>query len=167
MTDKPKTLTDYVDALLPRLAVLSLIALCIVQAVLFMEGTRQYISRTDRIEGEQLVSGLDLPKRDLTQTVLEPLKKLRNSEPITISVLSAEKSPNIVLLVNGKSVGNLKNGPIRLTVYENDYLEIDASRWPHPARIQLSAEKDIVLPMNGVVIETYGDTAAIGKVKLK
>jgi hypothetical protein len=161
-------LTVYLDKLLPKLVVAFLCGLIVAQVVLFMDGTRQYISKTDKLEGEQLA--LHRPgaaKADAARTVLEPLHKLRKGKTLSFSVVSKEKRPSIVVRVNNQVAGNFRDGTVRLTVYEQDYLEIDASGWREPVRLRVEADPGILLPISGVEFETIGDTLAVGQVKLK
>ena len=168
MTEQQNNLPNFIDKLLPRLVIAALCLLLVVQAALFMDGTRQYISLTDKLEGEQLAINRPAAKKEAAvKAVLEPLQKLRKGKPLTLTVLSVEKKPNIVVRVNNQPVGNFRDGVIQLIVYENDYLEIDATEWPQLAHVRIVVDPGILLPISGVELDTRGDVVAIGRVKLK
>ncbi len=168
MNEKQSNIPDFIDKLLPRLVIVALCLLLVVQTVLFMDGTRQYISLTDKLEGEQLaLAPRGLKKEETVKAVLEPLQRLRKSKQLTLSVVSAVKNPTVVVRVNNQPVGNFRDGAVQLTVYENDYLEIDATEWPQLARFHVVADSGILLPISGVELDTRGDVAAIGRVKIK
>lgn len=161
-------LTRYLDKLLPRLVIAFLCGLVVAQAVLFMDGTRQYISKTDKLEGEQLaLHRLGGVNEAAVRPVLEPLQKLRKGKSVSFRVVSAEKYPDVAVRVNGQPAGNFRDGPVRLTVYEQDYLEIDASGWRQPVRLRVETDPAVLLPINGVEFATAGEMLAVGKVKLK
>jgi hypothetical protein len=133
-----------------------------------MDGTRHYLSKTDMLEGEQLA--LHRPgaaKEDTARTVLEPLQKLRKGKTLSLTIVSKEKRPDIAMRVNNQVIGNFREGAVHLTVYEQDYLEIDARKWQEPVRFRLETDAGILLPLSGVEFETFGDSLALGQVKLK
>lgn len=168
MESRENRLTGIIDKLLPRLALFAVGLLFIVQAFLFADATRHLFSITDRLEGEQIA--LHRPaagKENVSQLVMEPLQKLRNGKQLTISVMSEEKTPPVAVCINGRTVDDFRQGMVNITVYDNDYLEIDASAWQPAARFRIGSEAGVVLPLDGVVIETKGDIAAVGRVKLK
>ena len=159
-----------IDKLLPRLIVASLCALILVQTVLFMDGTRQLISKTDKLEGEQIAGQRRKPVKEeeaRARVVIEPLQKLKKGRNLSISVLSMHKHPNVLVLINSHPAGNFQDGSVRLTVYENDYLEIDARHWQEAVRFRIEGEADILLPLLGAEFESQGGILAIGRVKLK
>lgn len=168
MTEQQNKLPNFIDRLLPRLVIAALSFLLVAQIVLFMDGTRQYISLTDKLEGEQIALTRPESKQEKSvQAVLEPLQRLRKGYKLTLTVVSAETKPNITVHVNNQPVGNFRNGVIQMMVYENDYLEIDATEWPQLARFRVVVDPGILLPISGVELDTRGDVAAIGRVKLK
>lgn len=160
-------LIGVVDKFLLRLVLSAVGLLFVVQAFLFADETRHLFSLADRLEGEQIALHRPDTGKELSQLVMEPLQKLRNGKQLTISVLSEAKTPSVAVCINGKSVGDFRKGRVSITVYDNDYLEIDASAWQPAARFRIDSEAGVVLPINGVIVETKGDIAAIGRVKLK
>ncbi|MDU4962106.1 MAG: hypothetical protein E6X17_15730 [Sporomusaceae bacterium] len=159
-------LTRFLDKLLPRLVIIFVGGLLIAQAALFVDGTRGYISKTDKLEGEQLA--IRPPGETGTvRAALEPLQRLRLGRSLLLRVVSEESRPDIAVLINNREAGSFRNGAVRLMVYEQDYLEIDARNWPHPVRFRVETDDGILLPLHGVEFETDGDTLAVGRVKLK
>lgn len=168
MTEQNDKVEHLIDKLLLRLVVFMLCSLVAVQTALFMDSTRNYVSKTDMLEGEQLaVNRPGLAQETPVRTVLEPLQRLRRGKTLTISVLTPEKRPNVAVLINGQPAGNFQNGTVHLTVYENDYLAIDSARWNGFVRYKIEGDAGILLPMNGIELETKGDSAAIGRVRFK
>lgn len=161
-------ITMYLDNLLPKLVIAAVCCLLVVQVILFIDGTRQYISHIDQLEGEQIVRNpRTKAPEDTVRAVLEPLQKLRKGKTVSLKVISGEKRPNIFVRVNNQVAGNFQSGPVVLSVYEQDYLEIDARQWPEPVRLRLETEPGILLPLGGVELTIEGDTLPIGQVKLK
>ena len=168
MPDKLDKYVQIIDKLLLRSVICMLCMLLAAQTALFFDGARNYISKTDMLEGEQLAlsrpgSGYEAPAR----TVLEPLQRLRRGKTLTIKVLSADKHLNATVLINGQSAGNFRNGAVSLTVYENDYLAIDSTQWSGFVRYKVEGDAGILLPMNGIEIETNGNSTSIGRVRFK
>lgn len=160
--------TLYLDSLLPKLVIAALCCLLVSQIILFIDGTRQYISHIDQLEGEQVVRHpRDKATEDTVRAVLEPLQKLRKGKTLSLTVISDNRRPNLLVRVNNQIAGNFLDGPVVLSVYEQDYLEIDARQWSEPVRLRLKTEPGILLPLGDVELMIHGDTLAIGRVRLK
>ena len=167
MTEQDGRLLALIDKLLLNIAVIAVCSLLVAQVVLFIDGTRYYVSQTDRLEGEQLAFGRPGTQEMPARVVIEPLEKLRRGKTLTIKMLSAGKQPNVFVRVNGRQAGNFMDGIVRLIVYENDYLDIDATRSDELIRYLIEGDAGFLLPIIGTELETKGDLAAIGGIRFK
>lgn len=154
----------WLDKLLPRLTVVAMIVLLLTQIALFHDGTRQLVSLTERLEGQQLAR-VNHPNGNSVQTVLEPWSKLRLGKTVTFK--TSEPQPQLSILINNQRLADLSSKTATVTVYEQDYIEIDGTQTTKPIRIQVTTAAGILLPMNNITVETNADLAAVGRVKFR
>ena len=158
------------DNILIRLLVVVLTLLIISQLFLFMTPTRMYISRVDRLEGENTIHEI-APKNEVTtleKTVIYNLGTLRRSEQLTVRMINSTHYKKIGITVNGKLAAVFNDGECNITVYDGDYIEIDGTQLPEAAKfvVRVSGNK-LKYPVNGLMFETNGNIAVIGKVQFR
>ena len=173
MRSKDKWITIMEDVLV-RLIFMCIIILIISQILLLKEGTRLYLSNVDKMEGEDLTRSMPLyadTPRQITEeiTVLRNYQNLlRSSKVIMIKMINAPSNPNVFILVNGKKIDDFAKGDSKLTVYDGDYVEIDASRISQTVQFVIKVpDKGLISPQDGSIIEGSKAVFAVGKIKFK
>jgi hypothetical protein len=162
---------DFWGKPLLYLAVGCVILLFLSQALLLKEHTRRYLSSVDKLEGESIV--LQTPAADsgpVTVTDYSPVANLftmqREHKVITVRMLIPARSRDVFVLVNGSHGGDMSKGELSLTVYEGDYLEIDAQLLNEPGRFVLNNHgPGVISPEDGLLLEGKSQLITIGRVK--
>jgi len=90
----------------------------------------------------------------------------REHKVIVVRMLVPAKSSDVFVMVNGSRVGDLSKGELQLTVYDGDYLEIDAQLLKSQGRFVLNIHgPGVVSPEDGLLLEGKAQIISIGKVK--
>lgn len=162
---------DYWEKPLLYLAVSCGVLLFVAQILLYKDSTRQYLSWVDKLEGQTVL--LDTPGAHTNPVtivdnspVAEPLQVIREHRTITVKMLSPAKRDGVYLTVNGETAGDFKQGEVDLTVYEGDYLEIDAS-FLHEKGVFIVAGAGLASPVDGIMLEGKETKIPVGQVKFK
>jgi hypothetical protein len=162
------------EAILLRLIVICIATLLISQLLLFKEGTRIYLSKVDKMEGERITATMplyaDAPLQitEETTVIKNYQNLLRKSKVILIQIVKPSEHAAIYVLVNGKRVDDFTKGSSKITVYDGDYLEIDATELDQPVQFIVKIpEKDLLSPLDGLVVEGSKSILPIGKIKFK
>jgi hypothetical protein len=162
------------EAILLRLIVICVTTLLISQLLLFKEGTRIYLSKVDKMEGERITATMplyaDAPLQitEETTVIKNYQNLLRKSKVILIQIVKPSEHAAIYVLVNGKRVDDFTKGSSKITVYDGDYLEIDATELDQPVQFIVKIpEKDLLSPLDGLVVEGSKSILPIGKIKFK
>lgn len=162
------------ETMLLRLIIFCIGILFISQILLLKEGTRIYLSKVDKMEGEQIFSSMPLPADKPLQfteetTVLKSYQKLfRKSKIVLIHMVIQDYAPNVYVLVNGKKVADFSKGNSKIPVYDGDYIEIDATSLDQPVRFIINVpDKDLISPLDGLMIEGNKSILQIGIIKFK
>lgn len=161
------------DRLLLYLTSVCLSLLLFSQIILLFQTGRVRLSRIDRLEGQQI--SLDIPpysdepvKMIDSQTVINPLHFFRSSQVLIIRMINPAHHHGVVATINGKAAEAFYKGEVRLTVYDGDYVEIDATSLKQPAQYVVHVPGSKVLsPINGLILESRGTITPVGKVKFK
>jgi len=157
-----------------RLVAYSCIAVLIVVQFFFLnDKTRRFFSYIDRLEGENVSSNMPLyPFKPLAIShssdtpALQSLR--RESKVITVRMIQPRQSEIVSITINGQISGDFRTGDTKITVYNGDYLEIDASKLFEKAQFVVSVSNPgIMYPEDGAVFETVQSVVSIGKVKFK
>lgn len=125
------------------------------------------------MEGEKIVSSIPLStntplKITEENTAVNYQNLFRKSKVILIHIVKQEKASNVYVLINGKKNGDFSNGISKITVYDGDYVEIDATSLKQPVRFIINVPgKDLVSPIDGLMIEGNNSILQIGKIKFK
>lgn len=161
------------EPFLLRLAAACVIALVAVQVVLYHDAPRRYLSRVDKLEGDPvtwqtpLVAEAPLVISE-GSPVASRIHLLRENRPIVIRIVQPSAAAEVYPVINGERAGDFRTGEAALTVYDGDYLEIDASRLSVAGRFVVSVpDGGLETPFDGLVIEGRGAAVPIGKVKFK
>jgi hypothetical protein len=162
------------ETILYRLILIFVIALFISQVLLFKDGTRIYLSKVDRMEGEKITAAMPLyADTPLKITEETPVVKgyqnlLRKSKVIFIHMVNPIEKPNIFMVVNGKRSDGFSKGNCKITVYDGDYVEIDATTLEQPVQFIINVpDNDLLSPADGLVVEGSKSILSIGKIKFK
>lgn len=162
------------ETILLRTIVFFIIILLLSQALLLKEETRYYLSKVDRMEGNQLntatplYADLPLEIREETTVINNYQSLLRKSKVVFLHVVRQPENVTIYVLVNGKRVNSFRKGDSKVTVYNGDYLEIDATELEQSLQFIINIpEKDLLSPADGVVIEGCKGILSVGKIKFK
>lgn len=169
-----------IDRLLIKLATAAVVLLLVVQVLLVHGEARKYLSLVDKLEGEQITSpatmyaaDVPLPNVDRTmntvnKVVAKSMRTLRPGKKITIRMINPPAGVDAIVTVNGETVGNFGKGEVELTVYEGDYIEIDAVRIKKTAQFIIDTHKnDLVYPVDGILLENQSNLVVVGKVIFK
>lgn len=161
------------EPLIIRLAAACVIALVAVQALIYHDTPRRYLSRVDKLEGDPvtwqtpLVAEAPLVISE-GSPVASRIHMLRENRLVVIRIVHPAAAADVYPLVNGERAGDFKSGEASVTVYDGDYLEIDASRLPAAGRFVVTVpDGGLVSPLDGLVVEGRGAAVPIGKVKFK
>jgi len=168
-----KWITSVEDVLM-RLIIICITALLLSQILLLKEGTRLYLSKVDKMEGEDLASVLPLYTETPLQiteetTVLKNYQNLlRKSEVIVIRMIENPNNSNAFVMVNGKKIADFAKGDSKLTVYDGDYVEIDATMLNRSAQFVIKVPNNGLLsPQDGLVVDGTKMIITVGKIKFK
>ncbi len=156
-----------------RLAVCCAAALLIVQALLYQDTPRSYLSRVDRLEGDPvtwqtpLVAGTPLIISE-GSPVANRFTLLRDSRKIVVRIVQPAAAADVYAVLNGERVGDFGSGEVTVTVYDGDYLEIDAGRLATPGRFVVAVpDGGLASPLHGTIVEGGGGAVPVGKVRFK
>ncbi|MEG6585688.1 DUF5359 family protein [Dendrosporobacter sp. 1207_IL3150] len=161
----------YGENVLFKLVIIFICLLVISQCILSFDNMRPYMSRVDKYEGEQIYfhmpqyASKPLQISDTVET--SRLQSLRNSKVLILRMVTPPKDGNIFVTVNGKVIDDFRKGEVKLTVYDGDYVEIDASAYKENAQFIVNVpSSSLISPIDGLVLEGTGIISA-GKVKFK
>jgi hypothetical protein len=164
----------YGETILFRLILFFVVALFISQLLLFKEGTRMYLSKVDKMEGEKITAAMPLyadTPLQITEdtTVVKGYQNLlRKSKVIFIHMVNPSDNLDTYVVVNGKRTDHFTKGNCRITVYDGDYVEIDATSFERPVQFIINVpDNDLLSPSNGLVVEGSKSILPIGKIKFK
>jgi len=162
------------EDILIRLIIICTTVLFLAQLLLLKEGTRLYLSKVDKMEGEDLSAAMPFYADNPMQIKEEnPVLKsyqnlLRKSEVIVIKMITNVDHSNVLIIVNGKIISDFNKGDNKLTVYDGDYVEIDATALSRPAQFIIKVPSNGVLsPQDGLVVEGAKTMIAVGKIKFR
>lgn len=162
------------EAILFRLLVIFITTLFISQLLLFKEGTRIYLSKVDQMEGERITAAIplqtDTPLQIIEETtVIKHYQNLlRKSKVLLIHMVKASKESDVFIIVNGKRVDGFTKGNSKITIYDGDYVEIDATALAQPTQFIINVpDNDLLSPQDGLIVEGSKRILPIGKIKFK
>lgn len=168
---------SVIDRLLIQVATCAVILLVLVQALLVNGETRKYLSLVDKLEGEQLPAPTARYAADISRlipnnaetavdkVIARSKQVLRSGQDITIRMITPSASMDCLVTINGEIAGNFSRGKLELTVYDGDYLEIDATRLAKPAQFIIDTRKSSLLsPVDGLMLQSHSSIIAVGKI---
>ncbi|WP_371370837.1 hypothetical protein [Sporomusa aerivorans] len=168
---------NSIDQLLIKLSAAAVILLLVCQVLLLNSDARRYLSLVDKLEGEQITSpatmyAADVPLPDpaeamntVNKVFAKSMRSLRSGKDITIRMINPPASIDAVVTVNGKAMGNFSKGKVDITLYDGDYIEIDATKIKKPAQFIIDTHKnDMVFPVDGILLEGQNNLIVVGKV---
>lgn len=161
------------EPFLIRLAAACVIALVAVQVLIYHDTPRRYLSLVDKLEGEPVTWQTPLVAEapliiSEGSAVASRIQMLRENRLVVIRIVQPAAAADVYPIVNGERVGDFKSGEVAVTVFDGDYLEIDASRLPTAGRFVVAVPGGgLVSPLDGLLVEGRGAAVPIGKVKFK
>ncbi|MDF2572438.1 MAG: hypothetical protein K0R55_4042 [Sporomusa sp.] len=169
-----------VDRLLIKLSTAAVILLLVVQTLLLNGEARKYLSLVDKLEGEQITSlstmyAADIPWSNpnnamnaVNKVVAKSIRTLRPSKNIIIRMINPPASIDANVTVNGETVGHFGKGKVELTIYDGDYIEINAVNVNMPAQFIIdTGHSDMAFPIDGIMLESKNNIIVVGKVIFK
>jgi len=163
-----------IDGILLRLLMVLIPTLLLSQLLLLKEEARPYLSKVDRMEGEDLASTIplyaDIPLQITEETtVLKSYQNLlRRRKTIMIKMITPSTASNAFLIVNGKRVDDFHKGECKLIIYDGDYVEIDARALTKPVQFVVNtSDQGVLFPKNGLILDGVSQSFIIGKIKFK
>lgn len=154
-------------------AVGGLIVLVLSQALLLKENPRRYLSWVDKIEGDPVSMQTPVAAGSpmiITEnlTVVNRPNTSREHKTVIICMLRPAFNREVYILVNGNRSADLSNGDAQISVYEGDYIELDATRLKEQGQFIVKVgEPGVVSPQNGLVCEGKACLIPVGKVIFK
>lgn len=172
-----KAFYEYIknaDRLFLKIIWLFAALLIVSQALLLKDTIRVRISQVDKLEGERIsleapvYVAAPLPISNSLANTAGPMHSFRESRDLIIHMVKPAQGAEIYIIVNGKVIDDFHQSNVRLTVYEGDFVEIDATSVTAPAQfvIHVMGGKT-ASPMDGLLLESNGNTVAVGKIKFK
>ena len=162
------------EVILFRLLVICITTLFISQLLLFKEGTRIYLSKVDQMEGERITAAIPLHTDTPLQIVEETTvvkhyqNLLRKSKVLLIHMVKPPTESDVYIMVNGKRVDGFTKGNSKITIYDGDYVEIDATALVQPIQFIVNVpDNDLLSPQDGLIVEGSKRILPIGKIKFK
>lgn len=153
------------ECILVKSLLISILVLIISQGLLFITPTRIYVSRVDQLEGDNTMV-IPPQTKPISERVVQNLGILRRSEELRICMIKPAANEQVVITVNGEVITKFNHPENVLTVYEGDYIEIDATALKESAKFVIRIDgKKLDYPINGLLFETNGNIAVVGKVK--
>jgi len=143
---------DRINIKLDKLLMLMLSLLLITQVVFLNQNTRTILSRIDRLEGSSVADSQLFIKRGEVELTIE----------------SHENTSGLVFYINGEEVPVRAGKSIKLTVKDNDVLEVSGADFSDIAVLRLSSVSDnVIVPEPGKIVYINGNLVLIDRVRLK
>lgn len=162
------------ESILLRIIAICMMTLIFSQLLLLRDETRSYLSKVDKMEGEQLNTAMplyaDTPLqiKEETTAIKNYQSMLRKSKVILLHMVKPSANAKVYVVVNGKRASDFINGNSKISVYDGDYLEIDASELEQPIQFIIKVpEKDLLSPVDGLIVEGSKGILTVGKIKFK
>ena len=165
------TFFDYCGKPLLYLAISCVVLLLVSQALLLHEVPRHYLSQVDSLEGDsatfpvQVALGQPMTVTD-NSPVNNNLSWLRKHKLVTVKMVKPSKCAEVYITVNGSPAGDFRLGEVTVTVFEGDYLEIDATLLRDKC-VLIVQGAGLASPEDGRVVEGEKGIISVGKVKFK
>lgn len=169
-----ETWMKHIDKMLLWLITIFVGGILISQSLLLKEGTRLYLSKVDKMEGEDITFSMPLYADQpllITEeaTVVKNYQNLlRRSKTIVITMIKGTNDSNAFIMVNGKKITDFRKGTCKLTVYDGDYVEIDGTSLPNLTAFRIDVPNNgLSSPQDGLIVEGKRGIFLIGKIKFK
>lgn len=164
---------DRLEKKLKYIILTGAILLLCIQIAFFYEGTRSYLSRVDRMEGEKIslefAQYANNPLQISDKTVISKrTPAIRESRVLVIRMVQSTADTRVYATINGEKAGDFGRGDVKLTVYDGDYVEINCNALQTRVSFIVSIMgSGVVSPMDGLMIENREGIATVGKIKFK
>ena len=147
--------------------------LLVTQVLLFTDTARPYLSRVDRLEGEPVRTDAALYAAGAFNTadskvVNKPGSGVRDYRTILIRMVRPASDARAFVTVNGSRLVDFAHGEAQVSLYEGDYVEIDARHIPEDTRFVLTVKGgSMVTPIDGLVLEGRESIVTVGRIRFK
>ena len=162
-----------IDKLIFKLAAVLIVTLVSIQLLHLNDNMRLYISKVDRLEGDDIsIEGTYHAETPLqikdSESASGYFKSLRASKVLNLRLIKPQASSDIFASINGKVIDDFRKGSVRLIVYDGDYVEIDSTTYQGPVQAVVNIIGDkVAAPVDGLLLEGNGMILTVGKVKFK
>lgn len=163
MERSKKDFMDY-DGFLFKISLYFILGLLLTQLFLLHDQTRGYLSQVDKLEGNKLA----MDTANNPSVVITTINQAVRIEHKTLSIRMCDSrySNQVLVMVNGKPVGDLGLGELQITVQDGDDLQLDATLLKEPAQYTVDQpDEAIQYPPNHSLFASYGNIVSMGKVK--
>lgn len=163
MERSKKDFMDY-DRFLVKISLYCILGLLLTQLFLLHDQTRIYLSQVDKLEGNKLVMDTHNHSSVVITTINQTAQK--EHKTLLIQMCDPRYSNQVLVIVNGRIVGDLGLGELEVRVQEGDDLQLDATLLKEPAQyIVNQPDATIQYPPNHSLFASSGNIVSIGKVK--
>jgi len=166
--------TKRIDGVLSYVVAIFVGIMLLAQLLLLKEGTRLYLSKVDKLEGEDLTATMHLyadtplPMTEETTVVKNYQNLLRSRKVIVIKMMNNPQNANVFVMVNGTKIDNFGAGDCKLTVYDGDYVEIDGTSLSEAVTFLIEVpDEGLLSPQDGLRIKGVKGIFPVGKIKFK
>ena len=164
---------DKIDIFLQRLVMIGAAILLVTQVLLLSDTARPYLSRVDRLEGEPFRTDAALYAAGTFDTadskvVSKSGSGMRDNRTLLIRMVRPTSDARAFVTVNGARLADFARGEAQVSLYEGDYVEIDARQIPEDTRFVLTIKGgSIVTPIDGMVLEGHESIVTVGRIRFK
>ena len=149
------------------------VILLVTQVLLFTDTARPYLSRVDRLEGEPVRTDAALYAAGAidtvdSKTVSKPGASVRDHRTLLIRMVHPASDARAFVTVNGARLADFARGEAQVSLYEGDYVEIDARQMAEDTRFVLTVKGgSMVTPIDGLVLEGRESIVTVGRIRFK
>ncbi|MBO8168327.1 MAG: hypothetical protein H0Z35_03960 [Thermoanaerobacteraceae bacterium] len=153
---------DRLEKYLIRVVVTGVILLVIVQAYIFQDSTRFYMSFSERLNQEVAKFYRQYPRARPTSSEVTAFAT------VTIRLVNFSTLQKARLLINDVEVTDFREKQVTVKVNPGDVISIDGSYYMHKLVFEVvGTSGNILYPQEGETIEVNGDVVSLRPVKLR
>lgn len=163
---EPVKVMDELGKYLLRFFIFFLVALVLVQGLMTDENFRFYLSLGERLEGKKIEQPVVADYPDGSERgVLAEISSPESFELVLRDYTSLDKAK---ILINGRIIGSMLEGRIKLYVTAGDVIEMDTRSYPYPVSIEIvNVSTNLSFPQEGTVFTSKEAMLLLGKIVVK
>ncbi|NLV15913.1 MAG: hypothetical protein GXY50_01700 [Syntrophomonadaceae bacterium] len=157
---------DELGKYLFRFFIFALVALVLVQGLMTDENFRFYLSLGERLEGKKIDQPVAADFPDGSEKgVLAEISSPESFELVLRDYSSLDKAK---VLINGRVMGSMLAGRIKLYVTAGDVIEVDTQAYPYPVSIEVvNAGESLSFPQEGMIFTSEEAVLLLGKIEVE